>query len=261
MNILARNTLSAASLALLAACAATPLAPTAGVTPGPGKSAADFAADVEGCKATAAGSVKGQVDAANQKAALGAAGGLALGAITGGALGTSTANAGDAATAGAQASAQAQGSIQQQYDANYNNCMFAKGDVVPGMAPPVAVAEAPPQPVSRYDYLTAQVQSGLIRLGYLHGRADGIAGPMTATAISKFEAEKGLPVNGLPSHDLLGVIKTAEANAGPAEATTQKAGWIAPPPPAADATTQKAGWVAPPPPAASSTAPASGSAN
>jgi hypothetical protein len=239
------------------------MAPTTGVTPGPGKSAADFASDVDACKATAAANVKGQVDAANQKAALGAAGGLALGAITGGALGTSTSNAGDAAAAGAQASAQAQSSIQQQYDASYNNCMFAKGDVVPGMAPPVAVAEAPPPPpVSRYDYLTAQVQSGLIRLGYLHGRADGVAGPITATAISKFESDKGLPVNGLPSHDLLGVIKTAEANTGPADsgATSQKAGWIAPPPPAADASTQKAGWVAPPPPPPAAT-PTSGSAN
>ena len=41
------------------------------------------------------------------------------------------------------------------------------------------------------------VQTLLIEQGYLKGEADGIAGPMTAAAIKKFQKEKGLEVDGI----------------------------------------------------------------
>jgi len=41
------------------------------------------------------------------------------------------------------------------------------------------------------------VQTLLIEQGYLKGEADGIAGPMTAAAIKKFQKDKGLEVDGI----------------------------------------------------------------
>jgi peptidoglycan hydrolase-like protein with peptidoglycan-binding domain len=51
------------------------------------------------------------------------------------------------------------------------------------------------------------VQTQLIRLGYMHGPADGVVGPNTATAISQFQGVSGLPVDGSPSAPLLGRLQ------------------------------------------------------
>jgi hypothetical protein len=162
--------------------------------------------------------VAAQVNAANNP-------GLAAGALA--AAGGST--SGDAATTGAQTSAGAQAGIQQQYDATFGNCMYSKGELVAGMTPPPAAAppptpEAPEAPVVVRDPLVVKVQAALVRLGYLHAHADGVAGPRTAAAIRQFETDKGLTVDGVSSHNLLAQLQAAEASGGGAPAS-------APPPP------------------------------
>ena len=60
-------------------------------------------------------------------------------------------------------------------------------------------APPPPPPPPGYNGgLTAAVQQQLIRLGYLHGVADGVSGPQTSAAISQFESVSGLPVGRRP---------------------------------------------------------------
>jgi Putative peptidoglycan binding domain len=226
-RFLARGTVFG-GIALLAACAQTPLAPTTVVTPGPGKSPADFQSDYAACRAAAAQSVAAEVNAANNQ-------GLAAGALA--AAGGST--SGDAATAGAQTSTASQAGIQQQYDATFGNCMYSKGELVAGMTPPEAAAPAPEEqaaPVVVRDPLVMKVQRALIQLGYLHGGADGVAGSHTAAAIRQFETDKGLTVDGVSSHNLLAQLQAAEASGGgaapaPASAPDQSGGKFALPPP------------------------------
>jgi hypothetical protein len=219
--------IAAGGIALLAACAQTPLAPTTAVTPGPGKSPADFQADFASCKAAAAQSVAALVNAANTQGLAGAAAAAAAGDTSG-----------NAAASGAQTSVAAQGSIQQQYDATFGNCMYSKGELVAGMAPPEAAPppEAPMAPVVVRDPLVMKVQRALVHLGYLHGGADGVAGAHTAAAIRQFETDKGLTVDGVSSRNLLAQLQAAVASSGgaapaPAEAPEQSGDKFALPPP------------------------------
>jgi peptidoglycan hydrolase-like protein with peptidoglycan-binding domain len=80
--------------------------------------------------------------------------------------------------------------------------MYAKGNMVPGYGP-MMVNAPPPPPAMPDPNLVVATQQQLIRLGYLHPPADGVSGPATSTAISRFEAAAGLPVDGVPSGPLL----------------------------------------------------------
>jgi uncharacterized protein YcfJ len=249
--------ISAAMIATLAGCAATPMGPTVQVMPGPGKSFDTFQSDQAFCKNYAAGQVKGQADAANNRAvgaallttALGAATGAAVGGSVGdaanGAAVGAAAGAGGGAAIGADSSANAQVGIQQQYDNAFSQCMYSKGEQVPGYAPVVAVAPVP----AAADPLVRSTQGELIRLGYLSGGADGRIGPKTRSAISSFEQATGLPVDGSPSPRLLARLQSTPTNAAAATTASAPSGWVAPTgsPSAAPAPTATApsGWVAP----------------
>jgi len=153
---------SACAAVILAGCAQTPMGPTVQVMPGPGKSFDAFQADQANCKGYAAGQVQGQADAANQQAVgagvLGTVLGAGLGAAIGGAAGNAGAGAAIGAASGAglgtaygaNGSSYAQMSIQQQYDAAFSQCMYAKGEQVPGFAPLAPIA-APPPPASPWN--------------------------------------------------------------------------------------------------------------
>jgi hypothetical protein len=258
MNRQVTSSLGACALALLAGCAQQPIGPTAGVTPGPGKTDAVFQADMNACKQTASTAIAGQVDAANRSAMTGVLTSAAAGVLSNGVANAATSATGDtasqAAAGGIQNSQASQGNIQAVYDTAFNNCMYARGENVPGMAP------QPPQPeVAVYhptvtrDPLVYKVQIALVKLGYLHGGADGVAGPKTAAAITQFETDKGLSVDGVSSPTLLASLRDAEASAGsatvqPASATGNGSNWVAPPPPAS---TTGSGWAEPPPPPSS----------
>ncbi len=229
---------SVCGLLCLAACAQQPIMPTAGVTPGPGKTDVAFAADASACKQTASQSIAGQVDAANRQATTGAVTGAAINLLSGG-LANVGSNLGDtasgAAATGLQNSQDAQGNIQTVYDTAYNQCMYARGNNVPGMAaqalqPETAVVY---RPAIVRDPLVQQVQAALVKLGYLHGGADGVAGPKTAAAISQYETDAGLTVDGVASRNLLASLHTAEAKPSVQSAAASSAGGFDLPPPAA----------------------------
>ena len=193
----------------MAGCAQTPMGPTVQVMPGPGKSFEAFNYDNASCRQYAQQAVAGQAQNANTRAvgaaAIGTVLGAGLGAAIGGGRGAAI-GAGSGAIAGTgvgmSSSANEQYSIQQQYDNAFAQCMYAKGEMVPGYGP--MMVNAPPPPPSGPDPdLTRAVQVQLIRLGYLRGGADGVVGPQTSNAISQFENVSGQPVDGYPSPPLL----------------------------------------------------------
>ena len=124
---------------LLAACASPPMGPTVQVLPSPNKPFQVFQQDQFNCKQYAQSQVAGQADAANQKAVGSAAVGVVLGGLLGAAIGNHQgagigAGVGAIAgtSAGANGAAYAQGSIQAQYNNAYVQCMYSKGNQVPG---------------------------------------------------------------------------------------------------------------------------------
>jgi hypothetical protein len=204
---------------LLAGCAQTPMGPTVQVMPGPGKSFEAFQYDQASCRQFAEQSVAGQAQSANNQAvgaavlttALGAGLGAATGSAwhaagTGAAIGAG-AGAATGAAIGSNMSANAQMGIQQQYDNAFSQCMYSKGEMVPGYGPMMVNAPASYGPDAG---LTRAVQVQLIRLGLLRGVADGVMGPQTSNAISQFESGSGLPVDGMPSPSLLANLQAAQ---------------------------------------------------
>jgi hypothetical protein len=144
---------SLASFVALTGCAMQPVGPTVRVMPGPYKPFEVFQRDQYDCGQYADMQVAGAADAANGRAlgatAIGAGLGLALGAATGdGHVATAGAIAGGAvgATIGADQSDRAGYSIQQRYDMAYAQCMYAKGNQVPGYGPPTGYGPPPPPP-------------------------------------------------------------------------------------------------------------------
>src|SRR5688572_13056135 len=149
------RTIKIAALALgslmIAGCATPPMGPTVRVMPGPYKPFEVFQRDNYECLGYAESQVAGGAEAANNRAlgaaVIGTGLGLALGAATGdGHNATAGAVAGGAvgATIGAGTSDQANYSIQRRYDIAYAQCMYSKGNQVPGFARPRAVSPPPP---------------------------------------------------------------------------------------------------------------------
>ncbi len=128
-----------AAALLLAGCAQTPMGPTVQVMPGSNKSFAAFQNDQAVCRQFAEQSVAGQARNANLRgvgaAAVTTALGAGLGAAIGGGSGAGIGAAGGAlggAGIGAATSSNAQRSIQDQYNIAFSQCMFSRGNSVPG---------------------------------------------------------------------------------------------------------------------------------
>jgi len=141
------------SIALLSGCATAPLGPTVAVMPAPGKPLEVFKQESDECKAWAFQQIGGQnaVDEAQKRAvthaAVGTIVGTAVGAAIGGGVGHAVSGAaigagaglGVGAASGANGSALSTAQLQRLYDNAYAQCMYAKGNQVPGMqegAPP-----------------------------------------------------------------------------------------------------------------------------
>jgi hypothetical protein len=146
-------------MGFLSACATLPSGPTVMVLPGVGKPFDLFQAEDATCRQFAqlqTGIAPGQ--AATQSTVGGAALGTALGAGVGAAIGAAAGRPDVGAavgagggllmgtSAGAQSGAISAGTIQWRYDVAYGQCMYAKGNQVPGMvsAPPPRYAPPPP---------------------------------------------------------------------------------------------------------------------
>ena len=137
-----------APLMLISACASEPLGPTIGVMPAPGKPFDVFQGDQALCKQFASSQIQGGAQQANNRqvgtAVVGTLLGAGLGAAIGGGRGAGIgagAGALGGTAVGAGPSGQAQNSLQQQYNLGYAQCMYSRGNQVPGYQPP---GERPP---------------------------------------------------------------------------------------------------------------------
>jgi hypothetical protein len=144
---------------LLGACATVPAGPSVTALPGTGKSFGAFQGDDVACRQWAtqqAGTTPARAgglataESAGVGTLLGAGLGAALGAIAhnsglGAAIGAGAGLAGGTAY-GAGAGQQAANQIQHRYDTAYEQCMYAKGNQVPGVAAAPAVSVPPPPP-------------------------------------------------------------------------------------------------------------------
>lgn len=153
---------------LLAGCAQTPTAPHVAVMPAPGKPFEQFAAEEKECRAYAQDSIGGEnaADRANGRAVGAAALGTVIGAAAGNVLIGPRRGTGEGAgmglimgsAIGSGQSGQATQDLQRRYDIAYEQCMYAKGNQIPGAHPahPRVVVQQPvyvtPQPV----YVTPQ---------------------------------------------------------------------------------------------------------
>jgi hypothetical protein len=157
---LTRGSLVFLALALLGGCATMPTGPTVTVYPGPGKPFEAFQADDYACRQWAQAQIGGASpsETANQNLASGAAVGTLAGAALGAVVGSASGHAGAGAAIGAGAglltgtaigsnSAAASGySLQRRYNVAYMQCMYAKGNQVPGARPAPAYGPPPPPP-------------------------------------------------------------------------------------------------------------------
>ncbi len=127
---------------LLNACASQPLGPTVAVMPAPGKPFDVFQGDQALCKQYASDQVQGGAQQANNRQVgtaivgtlLGAGLGAALGGGRGAAIGAGAGALGGTAV-GAGPSSRSNYSMQQLYDLGYAQCMYSRGNQVPGYQP------------------------------------------------------------------------------------------------------------------------------
>jgi hypothetical protein len=151
------------AVALLGGCATLPTAPSVMVLPAPGKPFEQFQAEDAGCRQWAAQQIGGSPgEPTMQNTGVGAVVGTALGAGLGAAIGAASGHAGTGAAIGAGAGLlggaavganadQAAGwNAQRRYDAAYQQCMYAKGNQIPGAvrgnSRPSAAGPPPPPP-------------------------------------------------------------------------------------------------------------------
>ena len=141
-------------------CATVPTGPSVAVMPGTGKPFEQFQADDAICRQWAAQQIGlSTQQTINQNTVAGTAAGTVIGAGLGAAIGAASGNAGIGAAIGAvsgllvgtasgASAGQAYGwEAQRRYDIAYAQCMYAKGNQVPGvMAPASHVRRMPPPP-------------------------------------------------------------------------------------------------------------------
>ena len=129
----------------LAGCVTLPTGPSVRVLPGEGKTFEQFQGDDAVCRQWAAQSIGvSPQETANRDTVTGAAVGTLIGAGLGAAIGAATGNPGTGAAIGAGSgllvgtaagaqNAQVSGmEAQRRYDNTYIQCMYAKGNQVPG---------------------------------------------------------------------------------------------------------------------------------
>ena len=146
-------------LLMLASCVTLPVGPSVAVMPAPDKPLEVFAADDANCRVYAAqrtGLAQPQI--VEQRELRSMVVGTLLGAAAGAALGAAAGNAGLGAATGAGVGLVmgtavgapagygygAAGGLQGRYDLAYTQCMYAKGNQVPGFPVP---APPPPPPL------------------------------------------------------------------------------------------------------------------
>ena len=154
--------LSLFALLAVGGCATLPTGPSVRVLPAPGKTFEQFQVDDAICRQWADRQIGKPQDTANQNTVTGAAVGTVVGAGLGAAIGAASGNPGAGAaigagsgllvgTAGGASSGQVYGmEAQRRYDNTYVQCMYSKGNQIPGTVRRVrrSVAVPPPPPPS-----------------------------------------------------------------------------------------------------------------
>lgn len=152
LTIRVRGAVMTGALAVLAGCAAMPVGPTTAVMPAANKPFDVFMQDDALCRGWAAHSIGQPGHEASAEAFLrstmaGALIGAVAGGLAGGDRGAGTGAAMGTAVGAAAGAGQGQAtawSAQRRYDVAYQQCMYAKGNVVPGYAAPASVPMPPP---------------------------------------------------------------------------------------------------------------------
>jgi Glycine-zipper domain len=159
----ARSLLALLGVLALSGCATVPTGPSVMVLPPSGKPFEAFQADDSVCRQWAAQQAgAGPSETTNQTLANGAVLGTIMGAGLGAAIGAASGATGTGAAIGAAsgliggtaiASGPAYGAgweVQRRYDIAYQQCMYAKGNQIPGVvrtarrAPPIPPPPPPP---------------------------------------------------------------------------------------------------------------------
>jgi hypothetical protein len=177
--------------AALSGCAQAPGGPTVQAVPGPNKSLADFQQDNGYCRTFASSQISDAQNQANQQVVSS----VVVGAFTGNA-------------APVPSPSETAVTLQQRYDAAFVQCMFAKGESIPGMSPPTDYATNGAARPS-YDPLVRSIQAELVRTGYLRGGVDGEYGPATRSAILSFQRANGLSADASATRSLLSRLRSA----------------------------------------------------
>ncbi len=154
-----RRQVSLLVVLVLSGCVTMPTGPSVLVLPAPGKSLEHFQADDMTCRQWAGQQVGMTAqDTANQNTVRGAAVGTAIGAGAGALLGAASGHAGAGAAIGAgsglllgTASGAGAGEeygreAQRKYDYGYVQCMYAKGNQIPGQVHQYRVRKVSPPP-------------------------------------------------------------------------------------------------------------------
>lgn len=139
--------------ALLAGCVSPPMGPSIAVMPAPNKPFEVFQQDQGVCSQYASQQVSGGAEQANSNAfetavigtILGAGLGAAIGGGPGAAIGAASGALGGT-LAGSGPAGYAQYGVQQTYDMAYSQCMYAKGNQVPGYYSAPSGGYYPPPP-------------------------------------------------------------------------------------------------------------------
>lgn len=152
----AKLAVAISALLTLSACAMRPEGPLVRVLPAPYKPLEVFEQDQYECTRYADYSLGGATQRANNAAVgsaiIGTALGAALGAAAGGGQGAGIGAAAGAVAGTAVGASQSQNagySLQRRYDIAYAQCMYARGNQVPGYRAPLGQAVPPPPPGGR----------------------------------------------------------------------------------------------------------------
>lgn len=147
---------SAAILMTVSACVQAPMGPTVAVMPGPNKPFAAFNEDQAVCRQFAEQQIGGAQQAENTATnqtligagvgtLLGAGLGAAIGGGRGAAIGAGAGALGGTAI-GASRAQDTTMSVQQRYNIAYEQCMYSRGNQVPGYVQPAPQGSYPPPP-------------------------------------------------------------------------------------------------------------------
>lgn len=151
-----------AAVVMLAGCATMPTGPSVLVLPGDNKNFDQFRIDDSICRQYAYEQAGGAQQASQESSVTSAVVGTGLGAAAGAAIGSASGNFGSGAAIGAgiglllgsaygtDAASRAYSAAQRRYDNAYMQCMYAKGNQIPGTRRSTRQTDAAPSGQTSY---------------------------------------------------------------------------------------------------------------